>query len=237
MKKIASDNKNFLFQRALLTKGNYLVDTGQNKTFCLFDKALRTKNDNWRKVFNDRQKTLFFKELLDEIDYSNIKLSLEEIIKNHQINDWRKLIIENPSYIAYCQYREIRQTNNVYLLSKRQMNGRHKEIYSWDLFKRKFQNKTFKPFNHTWYWESTSGDEPCIVISEFNYKGSRFAIEITYNNNSYNLYLSDWNYNEYPEPIKELLLKLEFDNNRITIEEDKLDEKIKEICSEIEKIK
>jgi len=236
-----SENNEFLFQRALLTKGNYLVDTGQNKTFCLFDKALRTKNDNWRKVFNDEQKTLYLKELLDEIDYSNIKLSLEETIKNHQINDWRKLIIEQPSNIAYCQYREIRQysDDNVYLLSKRQMNGRHKEIFSWDLFLRKFQKTNYKPFGFTWYWESTSWDEPCIAISEFNYKGSRFVIEITYSNsrNNYNIFLRDWNYNEYPDTIKELLLKLEFENNKITLEEDKLDEKIKDICSEIEKIK
>ena len=236
-----SENNEFLFQRALLTKGNYLVDTGQNKTFCLFDKALRTKNDNWRKVFNDEQKTRYLKDLLDEIDNSNIKLSLENIVKNHQINDWRKLIIEQPSNIAYCQYREIRQfsNNNVYLLSKRQMNGRHKEIYSWDLFLRKFQKTNYKPFNSTWYWESTSWDEPCIVISEFNYKGSRFVIEIMFNNSNdnYSIFLRDWNYNEYPDKIKELLLKLEFENNSITLEENKLDEKIKEICSGIEEIK
>lgn len=234
-----SENDDFLFQRALLTKGNYLVDTGQNKTFCLFDKALRTKNDNWRKVFNDEQKTLYLKELLDEIDYSDIKLSLEKIIKDHQINDWRKLIIENPSNIAYCQYREIRHSNNiVYLLSKRQMNGRHKEIYSWDLFKREFENKNYKPFNNTWYWESTSSEEPCVVLSEFNYKGSRFAIEITFNssNDNYNLYFRDWNYNDYPGTIKNLLHKLGFENNSTTLKENELEKKIKEICSGVEEI-
>lgn len=236
-----SENEDFLFQRALLTKGNYLVGTGQNKTFCLFDKALRTKNDNWRKVFNNGQKTLYLKELLDEVDYSNIKLSLEKVINNHQIIDWRKLIIEQPSNIAYCQYREIRQysDNNVYLLSKRQMNGRHKEIYSWDLFKRGFRNKNYKPFNYTGYWESTSWDEPCIIMYAFNYKENKFAIEITFSktNNNYTIFFRDWNYNEYPDKIKELLLRLEFENNSIALEENKLDEKIKEICSGIEEIK
>jgi len=233
-----SENNDFLFQRALLTKGNYLVDTGRNKTFCLFDKALRTKNDNWRKVFNDEQKTLYLKELLDEIDYSNIKLSLEKVINNHQIDDWRKLIINNPSNIAYCHYKEIRHSNNnVYLLSKRQMNGRHREIYSWDLFKREFENKNYEPFNHTWYWQSTSWDEPCIVISGFNYKGGSFEIQIIYSNNNYTLSFVGWNGNEYPDTIKELLLKLDFENNSITLKEYKLDEKIKEICSGIEEIK
>jgi len=236
-----SENDDFLFQRALLTKGNYLVATGQNKTFCLFDKALRTKNDNWRKVFNDEQKTIYLKELLDEIDSSNIKLSLEKIIKNHKINDWRKLIILNPSNITYCQYREIRQysNNKVYLLSKRQMNGRHKEIYSWDLFLRKFKNTDNKTFNSTWYWQSTSWDEPCIVLSDFNYKGSKFAIQITFNNSNdnYNIFLSDWNYKEYPDTIKVLLLKLGFVNNNIVLKECELEEKVKEICNGIEEIK
>ena len=232
-----SENKKFAFQRALLTKGNYLVDTGQNKTFCLFDKALRTKIDNWRKVFNDEQKTLYLKELLDEIEYSNIELSLEKIIRGHKLNDWRKIIIENPSCISYCEFREIRQdsNSNFYLLSKRQINGRHKELYSWDLFLRKFKKTIYKPFSHTWYWESTSWDEPCIVISEFNYKGSRFSIEITFNssNDNYNLYFRDSNYNDYPETIKNLLHKLRFENNTITLNENELYEKIKDICSEI----
>lgn len=243
-KLFGNEFSDFLFQRALLTKGNYLVDTGLNKTFCLFDKALRTKNDNWRKVFNDEQKTLYLKELLDEIDYSNIKLSLEKVINNHQIDDWRKLIIKNPSNIAYCRDREIRYSNDtIYLLSQRQMNSWHKEIYSWDLFLREFKQTDDKPFDSTSYRESkTSSDEPCIVISGFNYKSSRIAIEITYNNDNYNIYFnckddeSSESIKEYSKPIKELLRKLNFENNRITLEESELDEKIKNICSELKRI-
>ncbi|WP_176974331.1 DUF262 domain-containing protein [Tenacibaculum sp. MAR_2010_89] len=232
-----SEGYDFLFQRALLVKGDYLVDKNQNKTFCLFDKALRTKNDNWRKVFNDERKKLYLKELLDEIDDSNIELSLKKVIDNNTVKDWRKSIIEDPSNIAYCQYREIRQysDNNVYLLSKRQMNGRHKEIYSWDLFKREFQHKNFFPFKNVWYWESTSWEEPCIIISEFNYNGGRFVFEIEFDdrNNKYRVSFKDRNEGAFPDIIIKILKKFGFKNDFLSLKEDKLSDKIKEISLEL----
>jgi hypothetical protein len=47
------DNYDYLFQRALLTFGNYLVPISGHYTFCNFETGLRAKVDNWRKVFND----------------------------------------------------------------------------------------------------------------------------------------------------------------------------------------
>ena len=233
----------FLFQRALLTNGNsnenYLVDIGQNKTFCKFDKALRTKNDNWRKVFNDEQKTGYLKELLGDINQDNIINSLESIIKTHNVTDWRKLIIEGPLNISDCGERQIRQyqaSEKVYLLSKTQMNGYHIEIHSWDLFLRKFKNKSdYKPFNKIEYWQSTSFWEPCIALSGFNYNGSEFSIVITFINSidNYSLRFVNSNRdNEYPDTIKNLLQK-----NIETLKENELVGKIKEICNKLIQIK
>ncbi len=235
-----SESHDFLFQRALLTKGNYLVDVGQNKTFCLFDEALRTKLDNWRKVFNDEVKTLLLKELLDDINKDDIQNELVNIIDNHTVNDWRALIIEQPDNIAYCQYREIRTyfDDEFYLLSKRQMNGRHKEIFSWDLFNRVFKQKGFLPFsNKLWYWESTSWDKPCIVLESFHYKENRFAIDIVYKNKGeYSLKFYDWNSVEIPNEIEKLLKDLDFDETVILLPETNIENKIEEICSKLESI-
>jgi len=235
-----SENHDFLFQRALLTKGNYLVDVGQNKTFCLFDEALRTKLDNWRKVFNDEAKTLLLKELLDDTNKDDIQNELVNIINNNTANDWRKLIIEQPDNIAYCQDREIRtySDDEIYLLSKRQMNGRHKEIFSWDLFNRKFNQKVFLPFSDkSCYWESTSLDEPCIVLESFYYKENRFAIDISYKKeDKFQLYFKDWNNAEIPKIIEELLVELNFKENKILLLENKIEGKINEICSKLRNI-
>lgn len=235
-----SESHDFLFQRALLTKGNYLVDTGQNKTFCLFEEALRAKLDNWRKVFNDEAKTLLLKELLDDINKDDIQNELVNIIANHTENNWRALIIEQPDNIAYCQYREIRtySDDKIYLLSKRQMNGRHKEIFSLDLFKRKYNKKEILPFsNKTWYWESTSTEEPCIVLEGFHYKENHFAIDIIYKNeDKYSLKFYDWSSVEIPSEILELLEKSNFEGNEVLLPEAEIENKIEEICNKLEQI-
>lgn len=233
------ENHDFLFQRTLLTKGDYFPQVGnsENYTFCIFEEALRTKLDNWRKVFNDDEDTLLLKELLDDIDKENIINELEVVIKNHSVTNWRKLIIENPDNISYCQHRQIRRYSDdeIYLLSKKQMNGRHRELYSWDLFKRKYNQIDFLPFSSkSYYLESTSWKNPCIVIESFNYKECRFAIEIVYENKgNFNLKFTERNNAKIPTDIEELLKDLSFNGNRILLPENEIEGKIKEICSKL----
>ena len=235
------ENYNFLFQRALLSKGDYLpqVSDSDNFTFCTFEEALRTKLENWRKVFNDDERSLILKELLNDIDKNDILNSLKNIVNNHNVLDWKKLIINNPENISYCQYRQIRwySDDKIYLLSKGQMNGRHKEIFSWDLFERKFNQKEFFPFSDIYYMESTSWDEPCIVFKGFKYKDDDLVIEVNYE--SENIYAMSFYVNltyKAPSEIEDLLKKLNFDGNKILLPENEIEEKIKEICSNLIKI-
>jgi len=237
------ENYEFLFQRALLAKGDYLPQIGHsdNYTFCVFEEALRSKMDNWRKVFNDDENMLILKELLDNIDINNIKEDLEKIINNDTVNDWRRLIITNPDNISYCQYREIRwySEDEIYLLSKKQMNGKHREIYSWDLFIRKFNQKEFKPFtDKAWYWESTSWDKSCVVLSSYYYEENRFAIEITYDkDNKFFVKFTDWNDNKIPDEIRESLEKLNIKDGYILLSENEIDNKINDICKMLDELK
>jgi len=236
------ENYNFLFQRALLSKGDYLPQVGdsENYTFCVFEEALRTKLENWRKVFNDDEKSLILKELLNDIDKNNILNSLKNLVNSDSVLDWRKYLINNPDNISYCQYRQIRwySDDKIYLLSKGQMNGRHKEIFSWDLFERKFNQKEFLPFKDIYYWESTSSwEEPCIVFQGFKYKEDDLAIEVNYE--SENIYAISFYVNsttKFPSEIEDLLKKLNFDGNKILLPESEVEEKIEEICSNLIKI-
>lgn len=237
------ENHDFLFQRVLLEKGDYLprVGNSDNYTFCVFDEFLRAKQDNWRKVFNDKEKTLFLKNLLDEIDKNKLLESLNNIVKNHKITDWKKYFIDNPNYISYCNSRLIRwrSEDEIYMLSKTQMNGRHRELYSWDLFNRSFENKIFTPFTEKlWYWESTSWDKPCIVIENFKYKAYSFAIDISYDkDNKYIVSFYDQNDIDIPTTIIERLEDIDFEENKIILEENKLESKIKALCEKLKEIK
>lgn len=236
------ENYDFLFQRALLSKGNYLPQVGnsENYTFCIFEESLRTKLDNWRKVFNDEEDTLLLKELLNDIDKNDILNSLKNIINNHSLNDLRKLIIEHPDNISYCQFRQIRwySDDEIYLLSKKQMNGRHKELISWDLFCRKFIKKEYLPFsNKSWYRESTSWDKPCIVLERFEHKENSFAIDITYDKeNKYALKFYDWNSVEIPSAIEKLIDDLDFEGNKILLPENEIESKIVELCNKLKNL-
>lgn len=235
------ENHSFLFQRALLTKGDYLpqVGNGENYTFCLFETALRTKLDNWRKVFNDEDGTLLLKEMLDDLDNDDILNSLKNIVNSHIVNDWRKIIIEQPDIISYCQYRQIRyySEDKIYVLSKVQMNGKHKEIFSLDLFNRKFDQKEFLPFtNKNWYWESTSFEEPCIVLSGFKYNANRLAIMVTYaNNGMFSIKFIDWNNADITDSIDEILIELNLKGNNILPEAD-IENKISEVCKKLKSL-
>ncbi|HUU87956.1 MAG TPA: DUF262 domain-containing protein [Candidatus Glassbacteria bacterium] len=235
------ENYDFLFQRALLVKGDYLPQIGSdNYTFCTFDEALRTKLDNWRKVFNDKEKTLFLKGLLDSINEDSLIKDLQNVIKEHEIGDWRQYIINNPNYIFYCTNRHIRwySENKIYLLSKTQMNGRHVELYSWDLFKRQYENKSFLPFkSKPLYSESTSREPPYIVIKGFKFNDNSFAIDLAYKEeNKYYLKFYDENDVEIPNSIAEILEDLDFKENEIILSKNELQPKIYDLCKKLKDI-
>ena len=125
------DNDEYLLQRALLAKGDYLVEIGRNYTFCSSETALRTKNDNWRKVFNDTEKRGILKDLLD--DGKDLQIIINEF---NDPSDWRYGFIKYPEILKYCQQYQIRMTSEyaILLLTKEQLNGRHAEYYTYYLY-------------------------------------------------------------------------------------------------------
>ncbi len=155
-----------LFQRALLSKGDYLVDIKSNKTFCNFEEALRTKNDNWRKVFNDKDKTLFLQNLLDDINNENIDSELKAIIKNSKVTDWKQFFIGEPENLNSCDKFQIRfENNNIYLLSKLIMRSWHSELFTFNLYQSKLENESINGYKFK-YNGSKSSEQPSIICSK-----------------------------------------------------------------------
>jgi hypothetical protein len=151
-------NKNgCLFQRALLTRGDYLVNINYDRTFCSFN-----SNDNWRKVFNDSTKSVYLKELLDIIDINNIEDDLKKMISAYpdDINDWKSLFIKNEGIIEYCNdYRIAEWGKGKIVLSRSpSVNWRtHAELYSYTLYKTELlKNKQFPPFTEIWYCDASN---------------------------------------------------------------------------------
>lgn len=152
------NNTKYLIYRALLAKGDYFPRIKSNYTFCSSETALRTKNDNWFNVFNDinnlfENRSLIFKELLDEIYLEkDITISLENVINDFNIKDWREGFVKEPLIIDYCKRMQIRfeNENDILLLSKERTSGIHAEYYSYWLYlelKNSFPNKKIKYYS------------------------------------------------------------------------------------------
>ena len=260
-------HQQILIYQALLTKGDYLPPLGSNYTFCSFDAtSLRQRNDNWRKVFNsDKLKATednihrkkYLQQLLDDPNFNinDVKLSLETIITNSQINDFTKYFIKNKSCIEYCKKLQIRYIDDtqVYLLKTTQMNGAHIELYTWNLFCEKFgliqkekrkiswrleSDTVFAPFETTWYKESMSWDPPCIVLSDFKFEDQGIILSIIYEDKFYSISVE----NEEKEPLNsnilQTLIELEFSDNNTknNITYDDIFDEVKKICTKINEL-
>ena len=130
------DRENFFFQRALLAKGDYLVERGYGYggeyfSFCNFNNNPRDKDDNWRSVFFDKEKSQIVKDLLDD------NRSLEYIIDSYiyDEDDWSYFFIKYPEILKYCKNFFI-QANwyMIRVLTKTLSSSYHVEYYSYALF-------------------------------------------------------------------------------------------------------
>ncbi len=191
------NNEEFLFERALLAKGNYLVDKGSNQTFCNYDESLRAKMDNWRKVFNNNNRREILKKLLDQVsnslkdDYQSqekLKNAFNEIIEAYDDQDWRYLFIKNKELLSFCDKRQIRfiDENKIYLLSKERIYSEHAELYTYDLYLhliKEIENKD-KIINYKFGYYT---DDKCFISFnddkiKINYNTEQKKFEIIYQN-------------------------------------------------------
>lgn len=164
------ENHDCLFQRALLTFGEYLVPINYCKTFCTFNSSLREKMDNWRKVFDDKDKKVILKKLLDTISIDSIENDLQDIIASYIENDWKSLFIKNKGIIEYCDKYRIAEWGNKIALSRSSADNwrRHAELYSFTLF------LELKKVHKDVYYNDSSDDVPWIYI---NWKEKYYYIQ------------------------------------------------------------
>lgn len=210
-------NYNRLFQRALLTFGDYLPAISGHYTFCNFENNLRAKMDNWRKVFNENTKSGFLQALLDDdnVDANNLKDGLQQIIGGFQENnnDRMSLFIKNKGIIEYCVNYQIDKRNNNIYLARSSANAwkRKAELVSYVFYKTRLEGKQseFSPFTNTFYWDSADY-EPCAGLDNWLYENYHFALDIRYLSDKFSLSFFDRNGHSLPNEVIEKLEDIGF---------------------------
>lgn len=195
----------YLFERALLVKGDYLLRSIGNQSFLKngFDRDLGWKrllrgSESANDVSNVTEKRAYLKEVMDDIDLIDIELSLNKIIaSSNGIDDWRRMLVEQPKMISYCKDRFIRRLDNdevIYLMKRKQTNGAHLELRSYHFYLSSLKNKTkeeLQPFTSVHFEETYSVDDyPYVYLDGMSFEGKNLYLIISYENGGYQSELS-----------------------------------------------
>lgn len=135
---------NFLFQRALLSAGDYMLPKKKNFSFLVNGIE---RDISWKKLLRDDNKQrAHLKTLIDQIsDFSKLESEMENIISQSLVEDWRKYFILYPEMIDHCGKNKFVRfdddSEDILLLEKLQTNGNHREYFSFAFYIRLLRMK------------------------------------------------------------------------------------------------
>lgn len=168
-------NKDFLFERAVLSKGDYLLSESSFRyNFC----SVNSRDYGWKRFLRlpreDANTELFdhwkeridyVKEVFDDPDFNHSEFidSLKKIIRSLP-GDWRDYFITNPDLIRYCSQGFIRFGNDegsdILLFNASQRNHLHREMYTYNLFLKYLNGKSdFSPFKIAEHMQAKGSEE------------------------------------------------------------------------------
>ena len=135
------DLGSFRWRRALLSFGNYLLPAKRSNHSFLVNSLAEPAS--WKRLLRGvstarkSEPRKLLKQLWDHLDADeDIGDQLDEIIDEvTNLEAWRQEFIHTPNAIEYCEKRFIRfDSNDVYLLKRSQMNGKHAELFTYCLY-------------------------------------------------------------------------------------------------------
>lgn len=209
-----SKDGDYIFERALLSLGDYSISEGQNKSFLIdndrdisWKRFLKLdKNINHKEII----KKLFNMILEDELDTKN---GLLNIINRHKDCNvwWRYLIINNEKILSYYdthKKRYFREFSNhgFVLLRGERVSGSHAELESYNFYLNN-QDK--------WDYYSVSGennqDIPCAYM-DFKVEENIYGIDIRFINNQFNIAVKKRSLEQpYSQKIEQFLILNSFE--------------------------
>ncbi len=187
----------FMWERALLAKGDYLITEGSNQSFLINS----DRDISWKRFLKrDKEPTIHSKiisQIFNELDANNLTLSLEKIKDSYSGSDWRNKFIQTPklfNYLVNKRYVRKESNNHGFVLFKgERMSGAHAELYSYSFYLDNLEGIEFPQLDSKANYYFAAGDDvddrPCAVIDGWEYDSNKYAIDIlySYNQNKFKL--------------------------------------------------
>jgi len=243
-----NDFPDFMWERALLAKGDFLITEGSNQSFLInFDRDI-----SWKRFLkrdkNHSEHSRIIKEIFNELDMTKINSSLETIKENYKETDWKSRFIQTPklfNYLGAKRYVRKNSSHGFVLFSGERMSGAHAELYSYSFFLDYLEGKEFTPFVSKAKYYFAAGDDkaerPCAFIDDWQYDNNKYAIDIlySYNQNKFKFRFFFRDLGGYNNKLKETLSECGFNEINESfiryVEENEVVEKINLLCDNLNK--
>lgn len=184
------NDKDYCFERAVLTKGDYLPNASANRKNLL--SSCSSKNNiprdySWRRLLRVddsayQQKQLYVKAVFDDPRFNVLQpvKSMENICKDGAPELWRNVFIRQPQLFEYSQQGFIVfDYDSLMLLKESRMSHYHVELYTYSLWVNQLMNEVLPPFNDKWYNELRHADDYPGIILKGCYNKIYYQILIT----------------------------------------------------------
>jgi len=173
----------YLWERALLCEGDYLLESGAVRFSFLKNKD---RDLSWKKLLQNKEKSLVVKRVLDRVNVKSVEQDLQNIVSGTTFsdNDWRECFVRCPQAIDYCEARKTLWDwdNQVYLLSREIRSAEYGELRTFFLFKSEMEGhcREFQPFTCEYFFMQGKEDLPHIVLEGFARGDTSHSLEIRY---------------------------------------------------------
>jgi hypothetical protein len=191
----SSSSINYLWERAVLSKGIYFTEKSGDRFNLLSSRDTRNnipRDHSWRRLLRIgssaiEQKQAYVKAVIDDplFDPENIVNSLELICKDAlnscEIEDWCQMLIKHKELIAYCNQGFISiNGHEIILLSQSQRNHPHSEFRTMVVESELRQNKDLlNPFTSIRLESVKSRDEKAFIsVGGWFFDDYLYSIEI-----------------------------------------------------------
>lgn len=195
LRDVYSKKGRFIWERALLSIGNFLIQEGRNQSF-LIDKD---RDISWKRLLKGDKNTdhpKIVRKIFDALDVTQLKNSLQILIDSFNGDSWKSKYIETPELLYYLgpkRYIRLDSPQGHVLLKGERMSGKHAELYTYHLYLNCFQEEQIQilPFTKTKYEKVTGDSEqypPHIAILEW--AGTLNSIKISFEKHNYKIQLN-----------------------------------------------
>lgn len=186
----------FIWERALLAKGDYMIQNGANYSFLVDN----DRDIGWKRLLReDTERRNYIKEVFDSISVvSQVKDELLEVINaginNPDVEQWRKLFIRDAGMMAVCgkdkfiRWSDENEPYDILLLKTTRTSGEHRECYSYALYLllcNMMQKPVYQDVNSVQNMALiTSLNGQNLKISYYKYNGA-WQYKVEYNGNEH----------------------------------------------------